>query len=259
MAEKSVQTLDRALDIIELLSTEREGLGVTDIGFRLGLHKSTVHRLLSALGERGYIEKDPKYGRYKLGLKFVEISGLFLSKLELKTEAMPYLRNLAQITGQPVHLAILSGKDAIYIEKVEVLNSIRMYSQIGKRIPVYCSAIGKVLLSGVSDETLDKLLGDIDFQPFTPHTLTCKEGLKQEVKRARQNGWAIDNCEHEEDIRCIAAPVRDYTGKIIAAVSTSGNTRIMSEQKDEEVSRYVVAAAMNISRKMGYTKALDSY
>lgn len=128
MPESSVQTLDRALDIIEVLSTESEGLGVTEISQRVMLHKSTVHRLLNALLERGYIEKDSKLGTYKLGLKFVEISSLFLNKLVLKTEAMPYLRKLAELTGQPVHLAILDGNEAIYIEKVEALNSIRMYS-----------------------------------------------------------------------------------------------------------------------------------
>ncbi|MGE5606336.1 MAG: IclR family transcriptional regulator, partial [Bacteroidota bacterium] len=117
MSENKVQTIERTLDIIELLATVKEGLGVTEIGHHIGLHKSTVYRLLTALSNRGYIEKDPKNNTYKIGLKFIEISGLFLKKLELKTEALPFMRKLAEIIGQPVHLAILEGVDVVYIEK----------------------------------------------------------------------------------------------------------------------------------------------
>jgi IclR family transcriptional regulator, KDG regulon repressor len=250
--EKSVQTLERALDIIELLAVEKEGLGVTEIGNRVGLHKSTVHRLLNSLAERGYIEKEPRYGIYKLGLKIIEISSLYLNKLELKTEALPYLRKLAETVGQPVHLAILRGKEAVYIEKVEVVSSIRMYSQIGRRVPVYCSAIGKVLLSGLEGSELDMMLKDVEFKSFTPNTLRCSEDLMKEITGAREKGWAMDDEEHEAGIRCIAAPVHDYTGRVIAAVSTSGDMKIIQREKDEETSRYVRETAMSISKRMGY-------
>jgi IclR family transcriptional regulator, KDG regulon repressor len=250
--EKSVQTLERALDIIELLAVEKEGLGVTEIGNRVGLHKSTVHRLLNSLAERGYIEKEPRYGIYKLGLKIIEISSLYLNKLELKTEALPYLRKLAETVGQPVHLAILRGKEAVYIEKVEVVSSIRMYSQIGRRVPVYCSAIGKVLLSGLEGSELDMMLKDVEFKSFTPNTLRCSEDLMKEITGAREKGWAMDDEEHEAGIRCIAAPVHDYTGRVIAAVSTSGDMKIIQQEKDEETSRYVRETAMSISKRMGY-------
>lgn len=252
MTEKNVQTLDRALDIIELLSTEKEGMGVTEIGQRTGLHKSTVHRLLNSLAERGYIERDPRYGNYKLGLKFVEISSLLLNKLELKTEAFPYLRKLAETVGQPVHLAILSGKEAVYIDKVDVLNNIRMYSQIGRRVPVHCSAIGKVLLSGLKKDELEDTLNHMEFQRFTHNTLRSRESLQKEIEAARLKGWAADNEEHEEGIRCIAAPVYDYTGKVIAAVSTSGDRKIISAERDEEISRVVTETATAISKRMGY-------
>lgn len=250
--EKSVQTLERALDILELLAVEREGLGVTEIGNRVGLHKSTVHRLLNSLAERGYIEKEPRYGTYKLGLKVIEISSLHLNKLELKTEALPYLRKLAETTGQPVHLAILRGKEAVYIEKVEVVNSIRMYSQIGRRVPVYCSAIGKALLSGLEGSDLDMLVKDMEYKAFTANTLQGTDDLVKEVACVRERGWALDDEEHEAGIRCIAAPVYDYTGRVIAAVSTSGDKSIISADRDAEISRCVVDMAASISRRMGY-------
>ena len=132
MKENSVQTLDRTLDIIELLATVPNGMGVTEIGQKLGLHKSTVYRLINALVKRGYLEKEQSTGLYKIGLKFVEISSLHLQQIELKTEAVPYMRNLSELTGQVTHLAILDETEVVYIEKIDVIQSLRMYSQIGK-------------------------------------------------------------------------------------------------------------------------------
>jgi len=256
MADQKVQTLERAFDVIELLATSKDGLGVTEIGQQLGLHKSTVHRLLNALSNRGYIEKNPRNNTYKLGLRFMEISGLFLKQLELKTEALPFMRRLAEIVGQPVHLAILEGLEVIYIEKVELVNTIRMYSQIGRRVPVHYSAIGKTLLSGLSPERLNEVLGQLPYEAFTPNTLCSPEQLKEAVCQVIRNGWALDNEEHEPGIRCIAAPIYDYTGKVIAAVSVSGDKRIIHPDRDEEIATHVVRTAQEISKRMGYTKGM---
>ncbi len=255
MSDNKVQTIDRTLDIIELLATAKEGLGVTEIGHNIGLHKSTVHRLLTALLNRGYIEKDLKNYTYKIGLKFIEISGLFLKKLELKTEALPFMRRLAEIFGQPVHLAILEGTDVVYIEKVELVNSIRMYSQIGRRVPAHCSAIGKILLAGLNAEHLREVLENIKFEKFTPNTIVSKEELQLEIELVKKKGWAVDNEEHEPNIRCIAAPIIDYTGKIIAAVSVSGESHIINLESDLEIPGHVIETAANISKRMGYIPA----
>jgi len=254
MDQKGVQTLERALDIIELLSLQKEGLGVTDIGSRLSLHKSTVHRLLSSLGSRGYIEKDNDRSLYRLGLKIVEISSLRLNQLELKTEATVHLRHLAETCARPVHLAILSGCDAVYIEKIEPQTSIRMYSQIGRRIPVYCSALGKILLSGLDDAALNKTISELKFERFTHTTRENGAILLAEVVEVRKKGWAFDDEEHEEGIRCVAAPIRDYTGKVIAAVSTSGDKRSINPTEKDPVVKAVIAAAATISRRMGHVQ-----
>ncbi len=258
MADKGVQTLDRALDIIEMLSIEREGLGVTEIGSRIGLHKSTVHRLLNSLAERGYIEKEARYSTYKLGLKFIEISSLYLNKLELKTEALPYMRRLVEAVGQPAHLAILDGREAVYIEKVEALNSIRMYSQIGRRVPVYCSAIGKVLLLGLKPKEREDVVRGLQFSKFTKKTIDSAEKLLCEIEHAGNCGWSLDDEEHEAGIRCIAAPIRDYTLKVIAAVSVSGDLKIIAPERDSEISGLVTETARCISRRMGYFEKVIS-
>lgn len=257
MPDNKVQTIDRTLDIIELLANAKEGLGVTEIGQNIGLHKSTVYRLLTALSNRGYIEKDPKNSTYKIGLKFIEVSGLFLKKLELKTEALPFMRKLAEIIGQPVHLAILEGAEVVYIEKVELVNSIRMYSQIGRRVPAYCSAIGKILLAGLNTDSLREVLENIKFERFTPNTIISKRELLREIEQVKEKGWAVDNEEHEPNIRCIAAPIIDYTGKIIAAVSVSGESRIINYESDLEIAGHVIETARKISTRMGYIKAAD--
>lgn len=252
MKEQSVQSLDRTLDIIELLATSSQGMGVTEIGLKLGLHKSTVHRLVNALAQRGYIEKDQKTGAYKIGMKFIEISSLYLHQLELKTEAVPIMHHLAEMTGQVTHLAILDETDVVYIEKVDVVQNLRLYSDIGKRIPVYCSALGKVLLAGQNISRQKHILESINYIPYTENTVKSPEELLSELKEVMRKGWAVDNEEHEPGIRCLAAPVKDFTGKVIAALSISGDKRAVKSEEDEKLSGLVINAAMAISRRMGF-------
>lgn len=252
MSEKSIQVIDRALDVLELLATEKNGLGVTEVGKRLGLHKSTVHRIISTMAERGYIEKASGGGSYKIGLKLVELSSVHLSNVELKTEARPYLWELTSKMNLTSHLAILDGADAIYIEKVDVVSNIRLYSQIGRRIPVYCSALGKSLLSGLSDSELEDIISKCNLKKLTGNTITDREELVNQIKRVRVIGWSVDDEEHDEGIRCIAAPVLDYRGKVIAAVSISGPSSAVSRERDLEVGELVAGIALKISNRLGY-------
>jgi len=247
-----VQTLDRALKIIELLAVNPEGFGVTEIGVKVGLHKATVYRLLAYLVTQGYIEKDEARPVYTLGLKFIELASLRLNQVELKTEANPYLRKLAAALDQPVHLAIQAGQEAVYIEKIEPRAHLRMYSQIGKRIPLYCSSLGKCLLIDLADTELEALAERTVFQAFTPTTKTTAAGFVADVRLARQRGWALDDQEHEAGIRCIGAPIRDFTGHIVAAVSASGEVAVIRPDPEAKVSDLVVETAHAISRRLGW-------
>lgn len=249
---KGVQSLSRALDIIELLHLEPAGLGVTGISSRLGLTKSTVHRILSFLAARGFIERAPDGQAYRLGLRFVELASGRLNQLELKTEAAPHLRRLVERIGQPAHLAILSGTDVVYIDKVESLRSIRMYSQIGKRIPAYCSALGKSLLSDLGGAELEALAAAVHYTPLARGTRLGPASFVEAVKLAREKGWSVDDEENEDGIRCIGAPVRDYTGRVIAAISVSGDRRVIAPERDGETAALVMEAAAAISARMGY-------
>lgn len=253
MGEKGVQVIDRVFDILELLVKEGKGLGVSEIARRLDLNKSTVHRILGGITSRGYLEKTED-GIYSIGIQFVELASRRLNNVELATEARVYLTELTNIMGQSSHIAILDGCDAVYIDKVEVTKNLRLYSQIGKRIPAYCSALGKSLLIDKNDDDILKILSECNFEKLTDKTLAAPQDVLEEIRSARKTGWAIDDEEHDEGIRCISSPVYDYRGKIVAAISTAGPSSIVSRERDEEISSLVKKYAFSISKRLGYIK-----
>lgn len=249
--DMNVQSTERIFDILEVLSNEKEGLRLTEIAKRVGLHKSTVYRFLASMEKRGYIEKLQEKGLYRLGLKLIEISGAYLNNLELKTEAQPYLQRLTSLSTQAVYLAIRDEGEIVYIEKVETFQSIRKYSIIGKRAPSYCTALGKALLTGLCKHHLEALFKDKELKAYTGKTIMDLNHLMQEIELTRLRGWAEDNEEYEEGVRCIAAPIQDYSNRVIPSVSTSGPTTIIAKHDAERIAGYVMDAAEGISKRMG--------
>lgn len=249
--DNGVQSVDRVLDIIEVLSTEHDGIGVTAIAGRVGLHKSTAHRLLATLAARGYVAKTGE-GNYKIGLKLIEAVSCYINSLELQTEARPYLVEMTGELGLTSHLGILDKDQVVYIEKMDVVSSVKMYSQIGLRMHAYCSSLGKCLLSNYSKEELDGIMKDCSFIRFTNNTIGSIEALHKEMTKVRKQGWAMDNEEFEIGHRCIGAPIYDYKGDIIAAVSASGPKNLVSDERILPVAEYVKKVAMELSRSMGY-------
>ncbi len=252
MADKGIQVIDRAFDILELLSDVKEGMGVTEIANHIGLNKSTVHRILNAMASRGYIERASGKGVYRNGLKLVDLASVHLNSVELKTEARPLLRELTARMNLTTHLAILDGLDAVYIDKVDVETSLRLYSQIGRRISVHCSALGKCLLSGLSDQEVLDRLRKCDFRRHTANTLTHRQALMRQVEAVRERGYAVDDQEHEAGVRCMAAPIRDYRGKVVAAISLTGPATVVCPEREGEISVLVTAVARDISRRLGH-------
>lgn len=246
-----VQVLDRALDIAELLSKEQHGLSLTTIARRLHLNKSTVHRLLHSLKDRGYIERTAE-GHYRLGMEWIELSSVHLNNLELKTEAQPLLRELADLVKNTVFLATLQDDEVVYIDKAETHTSLRKYSIIGRRAPLYCTALGKAMLSGRSDTEIRETFGRHRLKAYTPKTFTDVRRLAAEIARIRERGWSVDDEEYEKGIRCIGAPIRDYRSRVIGAISTSGALAMIPRQKVNEIAGHVKKAALEISRRMGY-------
>lgn len=254
-----VQSLDRTFDILELLAGYRNGLGVTEIGRRLELHKSTVSRLLHSLEGRGYAERDSATGMYRLGLKLIELTGAQLDNLELRIEAKQAMHELARESGYTVFLAIRRGTDAVYIDKTERFDSLRRYSIIGTTVPLYCSALGKALLLELDADAVREALRGVRMARRTEHTITDVDALLGELERARERGYTVDRGENEEGVSCVGAPVRDYRGSTIAAVSVSGYSRSLAAEEFANVGTRVTAAAGEISRRLGYARRNVEY
>lgn len=253
MAEdKSVQSIDRALDIIETVAVEQDGKSLTEIAAQTELHKSTAYRIITTLLKRGYLDKTEQ-GNYKIGLKLIEAVSYYINDLELQTEARPYVAKITSHLGLSSYLGVLDGDKVVYIERMDVISAVKLYTQIGHRVNAYCSSLGKCLLANYSNEELDEIMADCSFIKFTPNTISGMEALRRELAEVRRKGWAIDDEEYEPGHRCVGAPIYDYKGDIIAAISASGDKHVLTDERIEEVAQYVVKTAREISRNLGYT------
>ena len=164
----------------------------------------------------------------------------------------PYIAQITAKFGLTSHLGVLEGDKVVYIEKMDIFSNIKLYSQIGLRMPAYCSSLGKCRLANFSNTQLRSIMGQTEFTRFTHNTITTIEALQKEIDTVRQQGWAIDNEEFETGHRCIGAPVYDYRGDIIAAISASGNTSILTDARIPEIAEYLKQTAAEISQNMGY-------
>jgi len=250
MENMTLQTVERALMVLEIISVQPKSQ--KELEQATGFNRSNVRRLVFTLMNKGYIEKDSS-GKYTLGLKVVELSSIRLNQVELKTEAAPLLRELSLKTNQVCHMGIYSKGEVVYIEKIQPINSISMYSSIGVRIPVYLSSMGKVLLSQFDDEEVKRILKSTHMEKRTKNTHTDIGAVLDEVRNVRKNGYAVDNEENEDNIFCIGAPVYDYRKKIIAAISTTGNNREYLSL-DSGIIALVKNTAEEISKRIGYTR-----
>jgi IclR family transcriptional regulator, KDG regulon repressor len=247
-----IQAVDRALRILDLFDEYETELKITDISERMGLHKSTVHSLLKTLQVHGYIEQNEENGKYRLGLKLFERGNFVVHGLDLRAAAKKHLLELAVKTGETVHLVILDGKEGVYIDKVEGSSGTIVYSRIGRRVPIHSSAVGKVLVAFKSDEELNEILNGYVFKKQTENTITNRKDFLKEVEKIRSLGYAVDNQENEPGVRCVAAPVRNYSGQVIAAISISAPIARIEQERFTPLLALLQQTAMKISQEMGY-------
>ena len=224
MAQQRVQSLDRALDLLEALASADE-LGVSEIASRTGLVPSTAHRLLGTLVARGYAAQSPVSGRYLLGYKLLELTSGLQDRLgRLKTAARPHLEAIQAETGETTNLVVLEGRDVVYVDSVSGTRSVRLFTEIGRAIPAHTSGAGKALLAWRDPAELEALLGAGPFAASTPRTLTTLDALQEDFMRIRRRGYSTDNEEHELGVACVATPIFDHAGAPLAAISISGPT-----------------------------------
>jgi DNA-binding IclR family transcriptional regulator len=261
MNEPSItKAVVKTMRILELLSEEDE-IGITKLANRLNdgndgprIHKSTVHRFLNSLKELGYVRQDPLNEQYRLTLKIFEIGTAVLERLQLWREANTILKRIALETRETVHLASLEGNRLVYIAKIESTKTLRvsMQSEVGRNASIYCTGLGKALLAYLETGRVSEILADEKMVKFTEHTINNRNDLDKEFARIRDRGYAIDNEEHEIGVRCVAAPVRDNTGAVIAAISISMPSMRLALSDIPKYADIVVGAAGEISARLGY-------
>lgn len=251
MEEHIVRVVDRVFDIIEQLAASNIPMSLSDVSKATGMSKSTVHRLLASMCARHYVEKNED-NTYSIGYKLMETVSLHINSLELLTEAKPFLSNLLRDLHLTAHMGVLDGCDVIYLEKLDIYPNTMLYTQVGFRSPAYCSSMGKCLLSCLSGDELEEALYGCTFKKYTPNTITNIREFKKYLRDVRRQGWAMDDEEYQLGHRCIGAPVYDYRGTPVAAISASGSVRQLPDDILDSVIQEVKQAAADLSRKMGY-------
>ena len=253
-----VQTIERVSFILDILGQNPQGISIRDLSARVKLPKGTTHRLLSSLTYFGYVRQDSRTRSYLLGFRLVELGQLLLSQLDLRKEAEPFLRELAEKTRETVHLVFLDRDEIVYIDKVEMVHNhsgLRMASRVGARNPAHSSAVGKVLLAHLSEETLNSIIQEKGLPKRTENTITDTSQLKEHLKIVSRQGYAIDDEENEKGIRCVAAPIYNEMGKAVAAISVSGPAfRITKKMVQETLKKEVMETALKISQRLGFNR-----
>lgn len=247
-----VQSIDRVFDLIETLSSASHGMTLTDLSAGVGLHVSTTHRLLSSLVSRGYVQKDVETGKYRLTLRMFEIGSRVLDGLNLVSIARPHLEYLADLTRETIHLVARRQNEVVYLYKEDTQERIiRMASAVGRCAPMYCTAVGKCILAYLSPEEVQRIWDGTAITAYTPRTCTSKEALLESLEVIRRQGFSVDNEEYELGVRCVAAPIFDYSGAPIAAISISAPAARIDESKQALFTREALACANKISSLMG--------
>jgi IclR family KDG regulon transcriptional repressor len=247
-----VQVLDRAVTILDTLAAHDEDLSLFELAERLSLHKSTIHRLLMVLERHRLVERRAQSGKYGLGLRLFEFGTKAFARLGLGERARPYLERLAADAGETAHLCILDDGEVLYLEKVEPSRTVRVPSSVGQRNPAHCTAVGKALLAHLPQSDLDALVRSRGLKAYTRNTITSPALLKRELRAIRERGYAIDDEEIEEGLRCVGAPVRDHGGRVVASMSIAGPAFRVTRGKAPALGRLVVKIADELSAELGY-------
>lgn len=249
----SVQSIDRVLDILETLSSVPQGMLLTELSAKVGLHVSTTHRLVHMLVDRGYAMKERETGKYRLTLRTFEIGSRVSSVWDLMSMAKPYLDDLASQSQEAVHLVERDGNGVVYLYKAEPFRQlVRMGSHYGLRNPMYCTGVGKSILALLPEEEVDRIWSSESITAFSPNTITDLEQMHRELAQIRQRGYAIDNEEHELGVRCMAVAIRNWEGAPVAAVSISAPASRMDDAMIERMLPRLQSAAGSISAMLGW-------
>jgi DNA-binding IclR family transcriptional regulator len=244
-----VQSVDRALRILEILARSGES-GVTEVASALEVHKSTAFRLVATLESHGMVEQNEERGKYRLGVGVLRLAGATTARLDVVQEARPVCRKLAADSGETVNIAVLSDRSALYLDQVAGQSALQSHNWVGQHIPLHATSNGKVLLSGLSWDEVEKRLPRLP--SYTSETVTSKARLRRELADVREQGYAVAVDELEIGLTAIAAPIRNAHGDVIASLSVSGPSFRLGEARAKELVPVVQDAGDEVSRRLGY-------
>ena len=246
-----MNSISKALDILEKFLTVDEEVGISKLAELTGLNVTTTHRIANLLVKRGYLRQTQKGGKYSLGSKFLEFYAGYGETTKIRELALPFLENIHKTVGESVNLAVFDSGQVVYIEHIASHYSLRTFTEVGNRVPCYCTGVGKIFLAHMPTDKVDAIVSGKLYRQ-TSNTITDIDVLKKQLQGIRQTGLAIDDEENEVGVRCIAAPVKNFNGDVIAAVSISGPSARLSIQKLFSLGPSLKDCGLKISREMGY-------
>jgi IclR family acetate operon transcriptional repressor len=246
-----VQSVDRTLDVLEALASRNGATGISELSGIVGLHVSTVHRLLATLVDRGYVRQDPESSRYHLGSRIFTLASAADVHLDLRLVARPYLERLMRGSGETANLVTESENEVVYLDQVASMHLVKMFTAPGMRAPLYCTGTGKVLLAFRPPEFAEPVLSS-PMRRYTQHTIVTRAGLEAELAIIRKRGFSVDDEEMEDGVRCLAAPVFDRRGDCVGAISVSGPTTRMTTERVEKLSVSARQIGDELSKQLGY-------
>lgn len=245
-----IHSVEKACDILLSYNEGNLEYGITELSKKLDLTKSTVHKLLITLEHKGLVVQNQENGKYSLSVRIFELASYYLNKIDVHATVKPHMEELAEEFKETVHFGVLDENQVVYIEKIEGKQSVNIYSKIGRRSPLHCVGVGKAILANLPQERFEEIVNQ-DLAKYTNHTITEPLKLERELNRIRENGYAIDDEEYEEGIRCVAAPVKNLEGKLIGAMSVTGPANRMTNEKLHDIASVLLENVKAISIKLG--------
>ncbi|MDM5196768.1 IclR family transcriptional regulator [Fictibacillus enclensis] len=245
-----LSSVKNSLRLLRSFSLDEPEKKVTDLASSLGLGKSTVSRLLATLASEGFVLKDPETHKYRLGLSILNLNTVVTSNLEINRESLPVLQRIVQNIGEAAHVAALEGMDVVYLNRVECKHPVQILSHVGRRNPIHCTSSGKVIMAYQKQDVIDQLL-ESPLQKYTVNTISDSDDLRTSLHTIKEQGYAISIEELLEGVASVAAPIRDYTGKVVYAISVTGPVHRMNPHNITIINK-LKSAAKEISGNLGY-------
>jgi len=247
-----VQSVERTLDILESLVEFGSEVGLVEISQTVGLPLATVHRLLGTLIRRGYVKQNRQNRKYSLGFRALQMGNDMRQRFSLRLEARPFLQRLVERSGESANLAVLDDGEVVYIDQAQSSRILRMFTQLGNRVSAHSTGSGKALLAFSPPDTVLGVLRRYGMTPRTPNTITQPERFAAELGRVRKLGYALDDQEHEEGVRCLAVPVRDASGQVVASLSISGPVTRLDDAHVATFTSEILDCGAKLSARLGF-------